>query len=95
MLKDKDKAVWEKFALLERKLDSVQVELNDLKKTEPELLREAKSDSIKTSRFKNRAQESMEKAQESADSTVDLFQQISSQYPPLKSFLIQKATGLE
>ena len=67
MLKDKDKAVWEKFALLERKLDSVQVELNDLKKTEPELLREAKSDSIKTSRFKNRAQESMEKAQESAD----------------------------
>ena len=70
--KDKDKAVWEKFALLERKLDSVQIELNDLKKTEPELLKEVKSDSRKTSSYRNKSEAAMNTVYESLKKILDL-----------------------
>ena len=60
------KDIWNKFAELEKKLNSVQAELNNFKQASPEVLSEAKEHSKKTSEFRNKAKIAMEEAQQSS-----------------------------
>jgi len=60
------KIIWNKFAELDEKLNSVQAELNNFKQASPEVLSEAKEHSKKTSEFRNKAKIAMEEAQQSS-----------------------------